>query len=411
MILRLSTMYRRFGPQLPQLTGLARASQSWGKAISIRRTWLIFGIFSVFRRMSPILLSMARIPVFFRVAETEAVLDVEWSGAVAKGATINLVIAGRRNHSGVDLAAIHAVENNIAPIVSESFLQCELVLGAAGNSFQNAIREQAAAQGITFLNASGDQGSAGCDFFQGLPPAPATHGLMVNGLATSPYGVAVGGTDFLNFGQNVDFNSPSPYWSLPNDTTSGVSAWLRSRDHLERHLHKQYVRCFKGAVARRRPVVIILRRRMGGHVQAGEARAIARLSNGNNPSSCTGGYPKPSGKPRPEFRRWREIFRMFPCLRVKGLWTAHTLFAKRTTSLGQFVQPDSAFNTFFGNRRNLGLGTGLCRYHGAGQSIHGILRTGKCEPCSVQTGLLFRPDLASIAARRSIPSRAVSSTM
>ena len=150
--------------------------------------------------------------------ETEAVLDVEWSGAVAKGATINLVIAEPTEATaGVDLAAVRAINDNIAPIVSESFLQCELFLGTAGNSFQNGLRQQAAAQGITFMTASGDQGSAGCDFFSGNAPAPATHGLMVNGLATSPYGVAVGGTDFLNFGPSFNVNSPSPYWRSTND--------------------------------------------------------------------------------------------------------------------------------------------------------------------------------------------------
>lgn len=157
-------------------------------------------------------------PGLVSMSETEADLDVEWSGAVARGATINLVIAQPTEAtSGVDLAAVRAVEDNVAPVISESFLQCELFLGAAGNSFQNSIREQAAAQGITFLTASGDQGSAGCDFFSGNVPAPATHGLMVNGLATSPYGIAVGGTDFLNFGPTYNQNAPSPYWSPTND--------------------------------------------------------------------------------------------------------------------------------------------------------------------------------------------------
>jgi len=154
--------------------------------------------------------------------ETEAVLDVEWSGAVAKGATIHLVISSSTETTdGVDLSAVYAVENNVAPIVNESFLQCELFLGAAGNSFENAIREQAAAQGITFFTAAGDQGSASCDTSAGNPPTPATHGLMVNGLATSPYGVAVGGTDFLNSGPNYTVNSlqaASPYWNATNDT-------------------------------------------------------------------------------------------------------------------------------------------------------------------------------------------------
>jgi len=133
-------------------------------------------------------------------AETEALLDVEWAGAVAKGATIKLVVSAPTNSTeGADLAVLYAIENNLAPVVSESFGNCELFLGTAGNSFENVIRQQASAQGITVVTASGDQGSATCDG-GGMPPAPAIFGLAVSGLASSPYGVAVGGTDFLNFG-------------------------------------------------------------------------------------------------------------------------------------------------------------------------------------------------------------------
>ncbi len=89
-------------------------------------------------------------------AETEAVLDVEWAGAVAKGATIKLVPSASTNAiDGVNLSALYVVENNLAPIVSESFGECELFLGTAGNAFENAIRQQAAAEGITFINSAG----------------------------------------------------------------------------------------------------------------------------------------------------------------------------------------------------------------------------------------------------------------
>jgi hypothetical protein len=152
--------------------------------------------------------------------ETEAVLDVEWSGAIAKGATINLVIsASTEATDGIDLSAVYAVENNVAPVISESFQQCELFMGTAGNAFENGIREQAAAQGITFITGSGDEAASGCDFPSNNTPAPAAQGLMVNGLASSPFGVAVGGTDFLNFGPNYTKNSlnlPSPYWGATN---------------------------------------------------------------------------------------------------------------------------------------------------------------------------------------------------
>src|SRR5437773_9607669 len=95
----------------------------------------------------------------FRSLETEADLDVEWSGAVAKGATIKLVVAQSTETSfGVDLAAEYAVDNNLAPILSESFGACELALGTVGNQFYNLLWQQAAAQGITVFVASGDNG-------------------------------------------------------------------------------------------------------------------------------------------------------------------------------------------------------------------------------------------------------------
>ncbi len=96
-------------------------------------------------------------------ASAEAYLDVEWSGAVAPGATIDLVIAGDTSvEAGLFLAAQRAVYSNIAPVISISFGQCEETLGAT-NSFVNALWEQAAAQGITVMVSTGDSGSAGCD--------------------------------------------------------------------------------------------------------------------------------------------------------------------------------------------------------------------------------------------------------
>ena len=64
--------------------------------------------------------------------ETEALLDVEWSGAVAKGATIKFVTSKSTNtEDGVDLSAEFIINNNLAPIMSESFGLCELQLSYA----------------------------------------------------------------------------------------------------------------------------------------------------------------------------------------------------------------------------------------------------------------------------------------
>ena len=80
--------------------------------------------------------------------ELESDLDVEWSGAVAKGATIDLVASTTTNTTaGVDLSALYIVDNNLAPVMSESYGACELDMGTAGNQFYNQLWQQAAAQG------------------------------------------------------------------------------------------------------------------------------------------------------------------------------------------------------------------------------------------------------------------------
>ena len=148
--------------------------------------------------------------------ETEADLDVEWSGAGAPGATIQLVVSASTPASaGIDLSALYIIENNLAGVMSESYGACEKVLGTGGNAFYNNLWEQAAAQGITVVISSGDGGSAGCDDFNSSQPA--TQGLAVSGFASTPYNVSVGGTDF------DQVNNFATYWNSTNDAT-GTSA-------------------------------------------------------------------------------------------------------------------------------------------------------------------------------------------
>jgi hypothetical protein len=144
--------------------------------------------------------------------ETEADLDIEWSGAIAPKATIKLVVsAGTNSTDGVDLSSLYIVDNNLAPVMSASFGECEQALGQTENTFFNNLWEQAAAQGITVSISSGDNGPAGCDSAQ--QTTPATGGLAVNGIASTPFNIAVGGTQF-----NENGNS-STYWSAMNSIT------------------------------------------------------------------------------------------------------------------------------------------------------------------------------------------------
>lgn len=151
--------------------------------------------------------------------ETEADLDVQWSGASAPGATVNLVVsASTAASAGIDLSALYIVEKNFAAVMSESYGACEATLGTTGTAFYNSLWQQAAAQGITVVISSGDNGSAGCDDFNAPSPNVATHGLAVSGFASTPYNVSVGGTDF---DQN---NNWSSYWNPSNYPGTSASA-------------------------------------------------------------------------------------------------------------------------------------------------------------------------------------------
>jgi hypothetical protein len=153
--------------------------------------------------------------------ESEADIDVQWSGAVAKNAKIDFVVsASTPSTDGVDLSALYIIDNNLASILSESFGQCELFLGTTGNSFYASLWQQAAAQGISIFLSTGDSGAAACDNNIGTVPQPALNGLAVSGLASTPYNVAVGGTDF----DDATLAKVHLYWNATDDPTTQASA-------------------------------------------------------------------------------------------------------------------------------------------------------------------------------------------
>jgi hypothetical protein len=147
--------------------------------------------------------------------EAEAVLDATWPGAIAPAATVDLVVSEDTNAApGEDLSEFYIIDNNLADIMTESFSVCEADFGSSlfGStgfaSFYSSLAEEAAAQGITYLVASGDGGPDSCDDAGTVPTAdqPAS----VNLLASTPFTVAVGGTQFN------DIANPSTYWQASN---------------------------------------------------------------------------------------------------------------------------------------------------------------------------------------------------
>ncbi len=153
-------------------------------------------------------------------AEAEAALDAEWAGASAPGATI--VLASCRD-TATTFGGLVALENLIngatpPPVVSISYGECEAENGNAANANYVNNYQQAVALGVSVFVSSGDEGAASCD----ANAAVATHGIAVSGFASTPYNVAVGGTDFMDY-RDSQFGGPpqTTYWSATNTAAFG----------------------------------------------------------------------------------------------------------------------------------------------------------------------------------------------
>ncbi len=110
--------------------------------------------------------------------------------------------------------------------MSVSYGLCELGNGTAGNVQYYNLWQTASTEGIAVFVASGDAGSAECDDGGDSAGTPysAQFGQAVNGLASTPFDTAVGGTDF-NWcapGSTTECTA-SPYWNSSN-ATNGSSA-------------------------------------------------------------------------------------------------------------------------------------------------------------------------------------------
>lgn len=141
---------------------------------------------------------------------SEADLDIEWAGAVARNATIIYV-----NSTDVFTSAIYAIDNNFAPVLSITYGSCEASISASEINTWTTAFEQANAQGMTVLAASGDFGAADCD--EPTNPntivASATQGLAIDAPGSIPFVTAVGGTEFSE--------GNGTYWSATNNTNGG----------------------------------------------------------------------------------------------------------------------------------------------------------------------------------------------
>jgi subtilase family serine protease len=150
--------------------------------------------------------------------DVEAILDAEWSSAAAPDATILVAACGDSATVDGVRHAIHDLIVSASPpaIISVSYGICEAENGAAANAFFSAMYQQAVAEGISVFVATGDSGPEDCapNF-----TSPAKFGIGVNGWASTPYNVAVGGTDFSDTfdGTNRD------YWGTSHGAPWGTA--------------------------------------------------------------------------------------------------------------------------------------------------------------------------------------------
>lgn len=151
--------------------------------------------------------------------EGEVVLDTEWAGAMAPGATVLVDISGQ-SPQDIDVSLLDIVTNHPeAKTITMSFGSCERLDRSDLNLF-GPMYTQAAAQGQTVLVSTGDDGADNCQ---------DGRGRSVNVLASDSNVTAVGGTA-LDPGFNASGNATGyvseTVWNDADGASSGGASTL-----------------------------------------------------------------------------------------------------------------------------------------------------------------------------------------
>ena len=227
---------------------------------------------------------------------SEADLDLEWSGAVAKGAQIIYV-----NSTDTFTSYYYAVDNDIAPVISLSYGFCEFddnhVLSTTGQPLADEMELQKAnAEGITFVNSSGDSGAAECD---SSSETIATGGLALSYPASSPEVTGAGGTGIVF----ADWTSPT-YWGTTNGANGGSAlsyvpeqTWNDDYEIYQFCQQNSSSFCTQGGPTKQPGWVSITSEATAqsdiGISSTGGGASNCAIQNANN-SACVSGFPKPS---------------------------------------------------------------------------------------------------------------------
>jgi pseudomonalisin len=144
--------------------------------------------------------------------QMEATLDVERVIGTAPGAQPDLVVSSEAS-GGLITAISYNVQVLVDPIMTLSYISCEVNTGHAMTNFFASLFSQGAAEGISTLVSAGDSDAGGCDPHNMAPPA--IQSPSVNAYCSSGFVTCVGGTEFN------DTANPHLYWANTNTATQG----------------------------------------------------------------------------------------------------------------------------------------------------------------------------------------------
>jgi subtilase family serine protease len=167
-------------------------------------------------------------------AAQEATLDAEYASAAAPGATIMMATclpqpstgSSGQTTPGTQIAILNVIYGNYAPgVISLSDHMGETQLLQAGNNLIYSAYQHGMMKGFSIYVSAGDAGAAVND--KGAS-TPALYGINVNGYASTPYNVAVGGTDFAD----TYLKQNSTYWNPTNNPAGTPLPYGSARSYI-----------------------------------------------------------------------------------------------------------------------------------------------------------------------------------
>jgi subtilase family serine protease len=134
----------------------------------------------------------------------EAALDIENVIGLAPQANV-IVYEGPNAGSGPYDTFNAIISQHAAQVVTASWGQCEAENASGEAQAENSLFQEAAAEGMSIVSASGDDGAEDC-----FPTPPETDSAQVDDPSSQPYVTGVGGTTLASIG-------PRPTESVWND--------------------------------------------------------------------------------------------------------------------------------------------------------------------------------------------------